>query len=80
MLRSGKRSFSCRVHAINQKYGHLQVLKGSGDFPGGPVLELGASVQEGGFDPCSGEIRSHMLCGTTKKKKKKPLRAQAKHL
>ena len=39
------------------------------DFPGGPVVKtLYFHYWEHGFDPCSGELRSHMPHGVVKKK------------
>ena len=48
------------------------MIRSSKDFPGGPVVKTPRFQCRGrGFDPWSGELRSHVPCGVAKKKKKK---------
>ena len=42
-----------------------------GDFPGGPVVNPALPMQGGQVRTMVGEIRSHMLCGSAKKKRNK---------
>ena len=54
----------------NPTIGYLILKNSFRDFPGGPMVKTLCFHYRGhGFDPWSRELRSHMPCGTAKKKK-----------